>query len=209
MCYFRPPSQPAPAAEEEAAGWFARLAADWVAAAEAGWVPTVAGDLNARTAAAPDWPAWESGVPRRSADTALDPRGRQLLQICSDMGACIVNGRVPGDAEGAVTSVGVSRTGRAVVDYFILPAAHLPQVRELRVSEDAVVCDHSSLVLDVEAAGRSAPAPERPGTDPRTLRFLPPLTAERREAVAAALAASPSIPALAAAAERASSAAEI
>jgi hypothetical protein len=153
VCYFRPPSQPAPAAEEEAAGWFARLAADWVAAAEAGWVPTVAGDLNARTAAAPDWPAWESGVPRRTQTLCL-------THAAGIMGACIVNGRVPGDAEGAVTSVGVSRTGRAVVDYFILPATHLPQVRELRVSEDAVVCDHSSLVLAVEAVG-AAPLPQR------------------------------------------------
>lgn len=209
VCYHRPPTRAAREEEEEAAGWYARLAAEWVEAEAAGWIPTVVGDLNARTAAAPDWPAWESGAPRRSADTQLDPRGRQLLQFCSDVGARIANGRVAGDLAGAVTSVGVSRAGRAVVDYLLLPAAHLPQVRELRVSEEAVVCDHSSLVFSMAAAARRPPAPETPGADPRLLRFPLPPSLERREAAAAALMASPSIPALTAAAERATSVAEV
>ena len=209
VCYFRPPTQPAREAEEDAAAWFARLAADWVEAEQAGWIPTVAGDLNARTAAAPDWPAWQGGTPRRSADSVLDPRGRQLLQFCGDVGALIANGRVAGDSQGAVTSIGVSRTGSAVVDYFILPAGHLPQVRTLRVSEAAVVADHCSLVLTLAAAGPGARQPPAQSTDPRVMRFLSPLTEERREAAGGAVVASRAIPSLTAAAERATSVAEI
>ncbi len=102
----------------------------------AGWIPVVAGDLNAHTVQLPDWPAWDKCVPRISADTAVDALGELLLQFCRDMGARIVNGRA-GDSSGASASFGARGTANSAVDFFIVPAACLQQVRSLLV--DGVV----------------------------------------------------------------------
>ncbi len=204
-CYHRPP---AAADHEEAAAWYERRAAEWQAAVAAGHVPALAGDLNAHVGTEPDWPAWEDGSPRNSTDSTVDARGRLLLQFCRDMGARIVNGRVAGDEAGATTSYGVQRTARSVVDYFILPASYLTQVRAMHVSEEPLD-DHSSLTLMLEGAAGQPACPAPPSTDPCHMRFPCPRDPERAAAAVAALSASAMLPALEEAARRARTPAEV
>ena len=203
VCYHRPPA-PGRAAAEEDADWYARRAAEWVAAVESDMVPVLAGDLNAHTATAPDWPAEEAGTPRCSTDSKCDRRGMLLLQFCADLGACIANGRAAGDSSGAATSFGTRGTASSVVDYFVVPTAYLSQVRELLVSEELAVADHSGLVMRIEAASGSPPAATTLGLDPCFLRFPRCPAPARVEAAAAELQwAWPAIEALAEAAQRA------
>lgn len=114
-----------------------------------------------------------------------------------------------GDSPAARTSFGSRGTASSVVDYFIVPAAHLPQVREMHVLEEAAVADHSCLTLALEAhLGQPLPA-DGTSTDPCFLRFSRPSDTERLAAAVAELSASAMLPALVAAAEQASTPAEI
>ena len=212
VCYHQPSMQRGGVAE--AAEWYRHLRAEWTAALDAGMVPCICGDLNARVAALPDWEAWEAASPRHSADGTHNAYGALLLQFCKDMCARIVNGRAPGSTAGARTSVGVGAVGaagssRSVVDYFIVPAAFLPQVRELEVSAEPEVWDHCTLVLRLAAAARPAAPAHDTSSDPCLMRFPCPRDPERAEAAVAVLTASPAIPALTAAAERAGTAADV
>ena len=127
-----------------------------------------------------------------------------LLQFCADLGACIANGRAAGDSSGAATSFGTRGTASSVVDYFVVPTAYLSQVRELLVSEELAVADHSGLVMRIEAASGSPPAATTLGLDPCFLRFPRCPAPARVEAAAAELQwAWPAIEALAEAAQRA------
>ena len=212
VCYHRPRRLGSTAEQEreEASEWYERRAAEWAAAVEAGWVPMLVGDLNAHTATQPDWPAWgEASMPRRSMDRQLDMRGRLLLQFCCDLGARIANGRVPGDMGGTRTSYGVRGTANSVVDYAIVPAGYLPQVRALHVAEEPLD-DHSSLTLVLEGMAVGGTAQHHtPTTDPCLMRFPRPRDDERLEAAVEGLVASPMLPALVAAAQRASTPAEV
>ena len=118
------------------------------------------------------------------------------------------NGRVAGDPEGATTSYGVLRTATSVVDYVIVPAAYLTQVRGLIVSEEPLD-DHSSLtlVLEGEAGPPARPAP--PTIDLCLMRFPRPRDPERVDAAVAELTASAMLPPILEAAQRASTPAEV
>ncbi|EFN50669.1 hypothetical protein CHLNCDRAFT_55652, partial [Chlorella variabilis] len=176
-------------AEEEEAGWWERLAHDWVAAARLG-VPVVAGDFNARTKSCPDFPPSQPTPARSSCDPDKNQRGRRLLAWCQEVGARICNGRVPGDERGAPTSWGVHGTGRSVVDYFMVPAGQLPWVRRLVVDERSVVGDHATLVLSMAGAPQPTHQSE-PETDPCFFRFCRPSDCDRVAAAVDYLAASP------------------
>ncbi|PSC68653.1 retrotransposon Ty1-copia subclass [Micractinium conductrix] len=116
----------------------------------------------------------------------------------------IGKGRAAGDSSGAATSFGTRGTASSVVDYFVVPTAYLSQVRELLVSEELAVADHSGLVMRIEAASGSPPAATTLGLDPCFLRFPRCPAPARVEAAAAELQwAWPAIEALAEAAQRA------
>ena len=192
-------------AEEEEAGWWERLAHDWVAAARLG-VPVVAGDFNdfppSRTKSCPDFPPSQPTPARSSCDPDKNQRGRRLLAWCQEVGARICNGRVPGDERGAPTSWGVHGTGRSVVDYFLVPAGQLPWVRRLVVDERSAVGDHATLVLSMAGAPQPTHQSE-PETYPCFFRFCRPSDCDRVAAAVDYLAASPELPALVQAAEAA------
>ncbi|PSC73499.1 50S ribosomal L2 [Micractinium conductrix] len=83
-------------------------------------------------------------------------------------------------------------------------APYLVEVRELLVSEELAVADHSGLVMRIEAASGSPPAATTLGLDPCFLRFPRCPAPARVEAAAAELQwAWPAIEALAEAAQRA------
>lgn len=194
----------AEAADEEDQQWLARRAAEWVAASALG-VPLIAGDLNSRIGTAPDWPPGSPAPPpRHSCDSRLLPRGRLLLQWCQEYGARVCNGRVAGDQHGAATSYGTRLDGSAVVDFFLAPAAHLPSIHSLQVTDNAAVHDHACLVLEMAAATQpGCPQPQEAEADPTFFRFRPPATAEELETAVAALVSSPALPQLESAAEAA------
>ena len=193
VCYHRPTGhggQPVQEARQEAAEWWQRRAAEWGAAAEAGWVPVLGGDFNTHVGTEPDWPAWETCTSRRSRDTLpLDWRGELLLQFCRDMGARLANGRVDGDRQGAATSFGTGAArGKAssVVDYFIVPASYLSEVRGMRVAPEMAVADHAGLVLRLRGAAQQPQQAQPAVADPCLLRFpTAPPSDERLEAAAA------------------------
>ncbi|KAL4427015.1 hypothetical protein ABPG77_009576 [Micractinium sp. CCAP 211/92] len=126
------------------------------------------------------------------------------------MDARIVNGRA-GSSSGASTSFGVRGTANSVVDYFIVPATYLQQVCSLLVdgAVEERAADHSRLTLCMAAELAPTPAAPVAETDPCLMRFPFPLDPEHCDAAAACLAASPMLPALTAAAERASNPAEV
>ena len=87
------------------------------------------GDLNARTAQERDWvendkydpemsPVSYELSPRSSLDKVLDPKGKELLDICKTNELCIVNGRKTGDILGNFTSF--QPNGSSVIDYGIV-----------------------------------------------------------------------------------------
>ena len=98
--------------------------------------------------------------------------------------------------------------GSSVVDYFILPASYLTQVRALHVSEEPLA-DHSSLMLVLEGAAGASARPDPPSTDPCHMRFPRPRDPERAAAAVAELTASAMLPALEEAAQRARTPAEV
>ena len=69
------------------------LQTDWVAALRQG-TPVLAGDLNARTTTARDWPGDQTCSPRSSCDRSSNNRWHWLLRFCVEYGARICNGRV-------------------------------------------------------------------------------------------------------------------
>ena len=216
VCYHPPPPNNGADTKEEAAMWWERRAAEWAAAVAAGWVPVLAGDFNAHTAAVADWPASEQAPPqpRESVDSKCDWRGKLLLQFCRDMGARIANGRVAGDRPAAPTSYGTARQthqgdAKSVVDYFLIPAGFLPEVRELSVSGSLAVADHACLTLRLAAGSGRRAEPAAGSADPCLMRFPCPPDMERIEAAVAELISSATLPALTAKAQLATAPAEV
>lgn len=193
--------------------WFAELAVDWAAALGVG-VPFLLGDLNAHTGTAEDWPPDQPDLPpRHSADRArVDARGKALLEFCQAHGVRILNGRAPGDEQGAGTSRGIRvRGGRggpptSVVDYGLVGLDLWAAVHSF-VVVDSLASDHQ-LVLSHLAAGAQRPRAQRPGGGPaqRRFRFQP----ELRDGVQQALEEeAPQLAALADAAEAATTLADV
>ena len=88
---------------------------------------------------------------------------------------------------------GVQRTATSVVDYVIVPAACLTQVRGLIVSEEPLD-DHSSLTLVLEGEAGQPARPDPPTIDPCLMRFPRPRDPERVDAAVAELTASAMLP---------------
>ena len=185
--------------------WLASLAADWLAAVQRGAMPVVAGDLNARTGTHADWPSCAPSALRRSEDPKVSARGQLLLRWCQECGARICNGRAPGDERGAATSWGVQSRGRAVVDYFLVPAVGLPAVTSLQVTDEAAVADHACLVMHLAAVSRQRQHQPQPpeAAEMRALRFRPPVDQDQLDAAVALLAGSAALEHLATAADAA------
>lgn len=90
------------------------------------------------------------------------------------------------------------------MDYVIVPAAFLAQVRRLWVSPKPLPRHHNMLVLQLAARPQpAAPPSAEPLTDPRMWSFPLPRTLGMAEAAVAALVGSLALPALAVAAEQA------
>jgi hypothetical protein len=93
----------------------------------------VMGDLNARTGGEDenrlnshrrseegDWCAETQRIPARcNADPVVSSMGRRILQLCSDHGLVILNGRVPGDLTGSCTYYADGRIGQSAIDLCI------------------------------------------------------------------------------------------
>lgn len=56
---------------------------------------------------------------RRNQDITVNLMGQQVVRMCRDHGMVILNGRLPGDAEGKCTYFADGRKGRSLIDYFI------------------------------------------------------------------------------------------
>ncbi|CAG2241908.1 unnamed protein product [Mytilus edulis] len=99
----------------------------------------IAGDLNARTACEIDHIQMDSDkhiplfdnykcdsslIQRKSKDSSINTRGRQLLSLCISSSLRILNGRTMGDLMGAHTCF--QPLGSSVVDYFLASEELLP-----------------------------------------------------------------------------------
>lgn len=169
VCYL--PPQNSGGCPADTPEWWAKLAEETAAAQALGLV-LVAGDLNARTATEPDWPADNPAPARNSQDATCTARGRQLLAFCIGTDMRICNGRVAGDEQGCITSRGRSGEGRSVVDYFIACPRLMPLLRCLRVSAAPPAgLDHCILRLDITLTGNN-PVAEAPPPAPAPTDFI-------------------------------------
>jgi hypothetical protein len=158
---------------QHGSGWlqvFADLQTDVTAFQALGSV-CVVGDFNARTGVADESGAGAQqlldamGVPAgpaTGAAAALAARcssdvgtpcgfGRLLINLCASTGLAILNGRAPGDNQGAATHRSSSGAG-SVSDYGLVSRCLLPCVANFKVvSEGAeVLSDHNALVCVVD-----------------------------------------------------------
>jgi hypothetical protein len=168
-CYFPPDDGRTLSRSKTAAVW--ESFSDHVAEAIGLGHVLVVGDLNARTAAEPDYPAvahvftgmeelFSTDRPplcsvRCSADTGpVNTAGRRLLGMCKRTNMRIVNGRKPGDEQGAVTFP-ASNGGGSLVDYVLASPALMPLIPDLHVLP-APSSDHQAVTFHVRV---SAPPP--------------------------------------------------
>ncbi len=202
-----------------------RLGED-VAAAVAEGLVILAGDFNARTGSAPDWPADSdpSCGPRSSSDCgALNSHGHSLLQLCISAGLVLCNGRF-GPNSGAATSFGVLGNGKAVSDYAMVSPELLPHILQLQVlawHPAVLFTDHATLHLEMSIPseqpqrGAAEQPPAQPGQAewqpaPQLRQFLPPRGPEQMAAAVEALTGlCDQLSALADAADAASSVADL
>ena len=100
------------------------------------------GDLNARSGSEPDFiqnDTYDSHLPiydsyicdkvhevRKSYDSKLDTRGKQLLALCITARMIILNDRMLGDSNGTFTCY--KPTGNSVVDYVIVSEELLSKI---------------------------------------------------------------------------------
>jgi hypothetical protein len=104
------------------------------------------GDLNARTAAEPDYiqddnAAYIPGgnfycvsdfdIKRTSCDKEVNIFGEHLLEICKSLDIHIVNGRAPSDQTGQMTFI--SSRGASVIDYFVVSSQLFPVIKDMYV----------------------------------------------------------------------------
>ena len=120
----------------------------------------ICGDLNARTATAPDYInnqgdkhitdiniAMPTYPPRQNYDQITNQNGRQLLQLCRSLGLAITNGRLWGDSYGRYTHC--SHLGSSTVDYMLtdIDPVHL---KAFTVSPQTPISDHSRITLYIK-----------------------------------------------------------
>ena len=119
----------------------------------------VVGDQNARTGTLKDhlldceeWmrPA-PTSAPRRNQDSQANWHGRKMVAMCKRTGMRIVNGRVCGDLEGAMTYVAPSG-GASVIDYVLACPATMLTIHSLRIVP-AAFSDHMAVCLQLGSMG--------------------------------------------------------
>jgi hypothetical protein len=119
------------------------------------------GDLNARTGSLPDFitednddhlPLFNDYHPdrkrshRRSKDNILISRGRQLNELCIQMGLRILNGRFFGDSLGQFTSY--QYNGSSVIYYFIVSESLLDNISFFKVHKfNGLMSDHCKISM--------------------------------------------------------------
>ncbi|KAK7479604.1 hypothetical protein BaRGS_00029153 [Batillaria attramentaria] len=90
---------------------------------------------------------------RQSEDSTLNTYGKNMLNMCSSFGLCIINGVCNGDQYGHYTYI--SEMGNSVNDYFLLSFELFDSIRQscfLQVDE-RIDCQHLPLMLDIESPG--------------------------------------------------------
>ena len=86
---------------------------------------------------------------RNSQDISVNPRGRELLEMCKSLELCIANGRKIGDPFGSYTCF--QWNGNSVVDYVITSASIFQFITTLKVGEYLPwLSDHSPLLFTLE-----------------------------------------------------------
>ncbi|VDH97552.1 Hypothetical predicted protein [Mytilus galloprovincialis] len=119
------------------------------------------GDLNARTGIGFDFikedngahfPLFDGYCPdnklsqRQSMDKIVTSRGRQLNDLCIQLGLRILNGRIFGDSLGQHTSYQYG--GNSVIDYFIVSEQLLEYISFFKVHKfDGLMSDHCKISL--------------------------------------------------------------
>jgi hypothetical protein len=104
----------------------------------------LAGDFNARTADLSDfivdddishiedsdWYETDNfNLPRRSVDSRINIFGFSLINMCQVYGIHMLNGRFPGDTDGACTFI--STSGTSLVDYILVSSSLFPRITDL------------------------------------------------------------------------------
>ena len=121
----------------------------------------VQGDLNARTGVENDFVNFDKsdellGIDnlsnhclRNSEDEKLNPRGKELLDLCKVNDLLIANGRKPGDLFGKFTSH--QYNGSALNDYLLAPNSFLEKISHFSVGDFAPwLSDHCPILSTVK-----------------------------------------------------------
>ena len=108
-------------------------------------------------------------IPRNSQDKVLDPKGKELLDLCKTNELCIVNGRKTGDVLGNFTSF--QSGGNSVIDYGIVSQSLFDSVISFNVGKFQpwlsdhcpihYVIDARSCTIDFEENDPSEPLPTK------------------------------------------------
>lgn len=109
-----------------------------------------------------------AGVPVRANVDVSAPgqEGKQFVDMCVASKCLILNGRAPGDEQGAATFVGWNGSASTVIDYGVVSRGLYPHVQHFTVLPNAGWSDHNSLFVSVRLAhasesveGQQAPMP--------------------------------------------------
>lgn len=122
----------------------------------------IMGDLNSRTGEEADITSTEGDsyitgdhlnfpilTNRNNYDKNTNKSGKQVLQLCRELGLYITNGRLRGDSFGRYTYC--SRLGSSTVDYAITDL-DLTSLRAFTVKEQTPLSDHSQITLYLKRA---------------------------------------------------------
>jgi hypothetical protein len=108
------------------------------------------------------------GVPVRSNVDASAPgqEGKQFVNMCVASKCLILNGRAPGDEQGAATFVGWNGSASTVIDYGVVSRGLYPHVQRFAVHSGADWSDHNKLFVSLRlppasesVEGQQAPMP--------------------------------------------------
>ena len=127
-------------------------------------VTFVQGDLSARTGTVNDFINYDKfdeqlGIEnlnnqhaRNSQDKKVNPRGKELLDVCKLNDFLILNGRRVGDLSGKLTSH--QWNGSAVVDYFLSPNEFIKNIPKFKIGQFIPwLSDHCPLHTTISVNG--------------------------------------------------------